>query len=42
MRVQAPFSLWVSNSNGYSPVEYMTGSEELTPKISAAFTREFD
>lgn len=36
------FSLWVSNSNGYSPVEYMTGSEELTPKISAAFTREFD
>ena len=36
------FSLWISNSNGYSPVEYMTGSEELTPKISAAFTREFD
>lgn len=36
------FSLWVTNSNGYSPVEYMTGSEKLTPKISAAFTREFD
>jgi hypothetical protein len=36
------FSLWVSNNNGYSPVEYMTGSEELTPKLSAAFTREFD
>lgn len=36
------FSLWVSNSNGYSPVEYMTGSENLTPKLSAAFTREFD
>jgi len=36
------FSLWVSNNNGYSPVEYMTGSEGLTPKVSAAFTREFD
>ncbi|PKL18715.1 MAG: hypothetical protein CVV49_04665 [Spirochaetae bacterium HGW-Spirochaetae-5] len=36
------FSLWVSNNNGYSPVEYMTGSEGLTPKLSAAFTREFD
>lgn len=36
------FSLWLSNNNGYSPVEYMTGSENLTPKISAAFTREFD
>jgi|GEM_PF-1283620 len=36
------FSLWVTNSNGYSPVEYMAGSEELTPKISGAFTREFD
>ena len=36
------FSLWISNSNGYSPAEYMTGNEVLTPKISAAFTREFD
>jgi len=36
------FSLWVSNNNGYSPVEYMTGSDEMTPKLSAAFTREFD
>jgi len=36
------FSLWVSNNNGYSPVEYMTGSDEMTPKFSAAFTREFD
>lgn len=36
------FSVWISNNNGYSPVEYMTGSEETTPKISAAFTREFD
>ncbi len=36
------FSIWVSNSSGYSPVEYMTGSEELTPKFSASFTREFD
>ncbi len=36
------FSLWLSNNNGYSPVEYMTGSDNLTPKISAAFTREFD
>lgn len=36
------FSLWISNSNGCSPVEYMTGNEVLTPKISAAFTREFD
>lgn len=36
------FSLWVSNNNGYSPVEYMTGSSELTPKLSASFTREFD
>lgn len=36
------FSLWLSNNNGYSPVEYMTGSLNLRPKISAAFTREFD
>ncbi|HPS56890.1 MAG TPA: DUF5777 family beta-barrel protein [Spirochaetota bacterium] len=36
------FSLWLSNSNGYSPVEYMTGNEVLTPKFCAAFTREFD
>lgn len=36
------FSLWISNSNGYSPVEYMIGNDVLTPKISAAFTREFD
>ena len=36
------FSLWLSNNNGYSPVEYMTGSLTLRPKISAAFTREFN
>ena len=36
------FSVWVSNCNGYSPVEYMTGSKELTPKLSASFTREFN
>lgn len=36
------FSLWITNSYGYSPVEYSTGNENLTPKISAAFTREFD
>jgi hypothetical protein len=36
------FSLWLTNSYGYSPVEYITGNENLTPKISAAFTREFD
>lgn len=36
------FSLWISNSNGYSPVEYMTGNDVLTPRMSAAFTREFD
>lgn len=36
------FSLWISNSNGYSPVEYMIGNDVLSPKISAAFTREFD
>jgi len=36
------FSLWFSNNNGYSPVEYMTGSLTLRPKLSAAFTREFN
>lgn len=36
------FSLWAGNSAGYSPVEYCTGSETLKPKVSFAFTREFD
>ncbi len=36
------FTLWVGNSPGYSPVEYMTGNDVTTPKISFAFTREFD
>jgi hypothetical protein len=36
------FSLWVGNCPGYSPVEYVVGNTELTPKLSFAFTREFD
>jgi hypothetical protein len=36
------FTLWIGNSPGYSPVEYMVGSPENTPKISFDFTREFD
>ncbi len=36
------FSLWVGNSAGYSPVEYMAGSTVTTPKLGFAFTREFD
>ena len=36
------FSLWVGNSSGYSPVEYIVGNNVYTPKISFAFTREFD
>jgi hypothetical protein len=36
------FSLWVGNCAGYSPVEYIVGSTETTPKLSFAFTREFD
>jgi hypothetical protein len=36
------FSLWVGNCPGYSPVEYVVGNTELTPKFSFAFTREFD
>jgi len=36
------FSLWVSNSSGYSPVEYVVGNTVLEPRPSFAFTREFD
>ncbi len=36
------FAIWAGNSGGYSPVEYSTGSTELKPKTSFAFTREFD
>ena len=36
------FTLWVGNSPGYSPVEYMVGNTVKTPKISFSFTREFD
>jgi len=36
------FSLWLSNNAGYSPVEYITGSITLEPRLSFAFTREFD
>ena len=36
------FSLWVGNCAGYSPVEYIVGSEEIKPKVGGAFTREFD
>ncbi len=36
------FSLWVGNSAGYSPVEYMVGNTVTTPKLGFAFTREFD
>jgi len=36
------FSLWIGNSAGYSPAEYMVGSTETTPKLGFAFTREFD
>jgi hypothetical protein len=36
------FSLWVGNCAGYSPVEYIVGSEENTLKVGGAFTREFD
>ncbi len=36
------FSLWVGNCAGYSPVEYIVGSTVTTPKLSFAFTREFD
>ena len=36
------FSLWVGNSAGYSPVEYMAGSTDTTVKLFFAFTREFD
>lgn len=36
------FTIWVGNSPGYSPVEYMVGSNVNTPKISFDFTREFD
>ncbi len=36
------FTLWIGNSAGYSPVEYVTGNNKMTPKFSFAFTREFD
>jgi len=36
------FSLWISNSSGYSPVEYLAGSTTLEPRVSFAATREFD
>lgn len=36
------FALWIGNSSGYSPVEYIAGSAVQTPKICASFTREFD
>ncbi len=36
------FTLWIGNSAGYSPVEYIAGNNVKTPKISFAFTREFD
>ncbi|MCU0822136.1 MAG: DUF5777 family beta-barrel protein, partial [Spirochaetes bacterium] len=36
------FSLWVGNCGGFSPVEYIVGSEEIKPKAGGAFTREFD
>lgn len=36
------FSLFISNSTGYSPVEYVAGSEVLEPRPGFAFTREFD
>jgi hypothetical protein len=36
------FTIWIGNSPGYSPVEYIVGSPVNTPKISFDFTREFD
>jgi hypothetical protein len=36
------FALWISNSSGYSPVEYVVGSAVKTPKICFSFSREFD
>ncbi len=36
------FALWITNSGGYSPVEYAVGNIDLKPKVSFAFTREFD
>jgi hypothetical protein len=36
------FTLWVGNCAGYSPVEYIVGNTVTTPKLSFAFTREFD
>lgn len=36
------FAVWAGNTPGYSPVEYVTGNNIATPKISFAFTREFD
>lgn len=36
------FSIWIGNSYGYSPVEYITGNTDLYPKLGFAFTREFD
>lgn len=36
------FAIWIGNSAGYSPVEYIIGNSDTTPKISFNFTREFD
>ncbi len=36
------FTLYIGNSAGYSPVEYLTGNNTWSPKVSFAFTREFD
>jgi len=36
------FTLYIGNSAGYSPVEYLTGNNTASPKFSFAFTREFD
>jgi hypothetical protein len=36
------FAIWIGNSAGYSPVEYIAGNRVLTPKVSFVFTREFD
>lgn len=36
------FALWIGNSAGYSPVEYIAGNTVLSPRIGFTFTREFD
>jgi hypothetical protein len=36
------YALWIGNSAGYSPVEYIAGNRVLTPRVSFTFTREFD